>query len=165
MIQKKICMLGSFAVGKTSLVSQFVSGLFSEKYHTTVGVKIDRKEVQVDGTDLLLMLWDIHGEDEFEKVRLSYLRGMSGYFVVVDGTRPDTLSRGYALHAAAQQTGKGTPHVLLINKSDLTSEWALPESEIEDAEQDGWSVIRTSAKTGQGVEEAFLTLARRILGS
>ena len=67
MIQKKICMLGAFAVGKTSLVKQYVSGIFSEKYHTTVGVKIDKKMVEVDGQSMTLILWDLHGEDEFSK--------------------------------------------------------------------------------------------------
>ena len=128
-------------------------------------VKIDRKEVSVDGTDVLLVLWDIHGEDEFEKVRLSYMRGSSGYFIVVDGTRPDTLSRGYALHAAASQTAGQVPRIMLVNKSDLTDEWALDEAELTDAEADGWTVVRTSAKTGQGVEEAFHTLAQQILES
>ena len=93
MIQKKICMLGSFAVGKTSLVSQFVSSIFSDKYLSTVGVKIDKK------TDhgrrparSTLMLWDIYGEDGFQTVQKSYLRGASGYLLVVDGTRFDTFA-------------------------------------------------------------------------
>ena len=78
MIQKKICMLGSFAVGKTSLVARFVRSIYSEKYHTTVGVKIDKKQVQFDGKSMNLILWDLYGEDEFQKVHMSYLRGASG---------------------------------------------------------------------------------------
>ena len=78
MIQKKVCMLGAFAVGKTSLVKRFVDSMFSEKYQTTVGVKIDRKRIQLDEQEVNLVLWDIHGEDELQKVRLSYVRGTSG---------------------------------------------------------------------------------------
>jgi len=66
-IQKKICMLGSFSVGKTSLVSRFVSTVFSDKYLTTVGVKIDKKALTVGGEDVTLMLWDIYGEDDFRR--------------------------------------------------------------------------------------------------
>ena len=87
-IQKKICMVGSFAVGKTSLVARFVRGIFSEKYLTTVGVKIDKRTVAVDDRQVNLLLWDLYGEDDFQKLKLSYLRGASGYFLVVDPTRP-----------------------------------------------------------------------------
>ena len=69
MIQKKICMLGGFAVGKTSLVARYVTSMFSEKYLTTVGVKIDKKQVAVDGRDVTLMLWDIYGQDDFQDVQ------------------------------------------------------------------------------------------------
>ena len=93
MIQKKICMVGAFAVGKTSLVQRFVRSIFSEKYKTTVGVKIDKKVMNVNSQDLTLILWDLHGEDEFQELQRSYLRGTSGYFLVVDGTRPVTLDR------------------------------------------------------------------------
>ena len=86
MLQKKICMLGSFSVGKTSLVRRFVESIFSEAYHTSIGVKVDKKVVRVDDEDVTLVLWDIHGEDVYQKIRMSYLRGMSGYLLVADGT-------------------------------------------------------------------------------
>ena len=77
-IQKKVCMLGGFSVGKTSLVKRFITGKFSEKYHTTIGVKIDQKSLCVDDTEMLLVLWDVYGEDDFQKVRASYLQGSAG---------------------------------------------------------------------------------------
>src|SRR4029453_5402347 len=91
MIQKKVCMLGATGVGKTSLVSRFVTSVFSEKYLTTVGVKGDKKTLSGDGGDVTLLLWDIYGQDEFQTVRSSYLRGASGYLLVADGTRQLTL--------------------------------------------------------------------------
>ena len=84
-------MLGGFAVGKTSLVRRLVSGIFSEKYLTTVGVKIDQKTVTVQGKELLLVLWDLYGDDDYQKVRASYLQGSSGYILVIDGTRKETV--------------------------------------------------------------------------
>jgi small GTP-binding protein len=89
MMQKKICMLGAFAVGKTSLVARFVESIFSDRYHTTVGVKIEKKTLQVSGQQWNLIVWDLAGEDEFMQIRMSYLRGSSGYLLVADGTRPD----------------------------------------------------------------------------
>ena len=75
MIQKKICMVGAFGVGKTSLVSRYVHSIFSEKYQTTVGVKIDKKVVQSRGAEVTLVLWDLAGEDALTTVRPSQLKG------------------------------------------------------------------------------------------
>jgi small GTP-binding protein len=163
MIQKKICMLGGFAVGKTSLVARFVSSIFSDKYLTTVGVKIDKKQVTVDGRDVMLMLWDIYGQDDFQTVQPSQLRGMSGYLLVVDGTRRATLDVARELQAKATQAVGTVPFLLLLNKSDLASEWEIDEQAFFKLAEEGWRVVRTSAKTGEGVEDAFLKLARAML--
>ena len=62
MIQKKICMLGAFAVGKTSLVKRYVHSMFSDKYLSTVGVKIDKKVLHNGDSEVMLMLWDLYGD-------------------------------------------------------------------------------------------------------
>jgi small GTP-binding protein len=163
MIQKKICMLGAFAVGKTSLVKQFVESIYSDKYHTTVGVKIDKKAIVAGGQDVNLLLWDIQGEDGVQKLRPSYLRGAAGYLLVVDGTRRETLDTAYAIQQSAQQALGLVPFVVVINKTDLVEQWALDDKQINELTESGWSVYRTSAKTGQHVEDAFLTLAEKIM--
>ena len=165
MTQKKICMLGSFAVGKTSLVRKFVHSIFDERYHTTVGVKIDKKQVECDGNPCTLMLWDIHGEDEFQNIRLSYLRGSSGYLLVADGTRRESLDRAYALQSVAEKTTGKVPFVLLLNKADLEHDWAIEEADLATARQNEWTILRTSAKTGMGVDEGFMALTKAMLES
>jgi small GTP-binding protein len=164
MIQKKVCMLGGFAVGKTSLVSRFVRSIFSEKYLTTVGVKIDKKPIKVGDRDVTLMLWDIYGQDEFQSVQESYLRGMAGYLLVVDGTRPSTLDTARELQQKAERVAGTVPFVVVLNKADLAAEWRVDERGLWKLLEEGWRVVRTSAKTGDGVEEAFVTLTRAILG-
>jgi len=163
MIQKKICMLGATGVGKTSLVSRFVLSLFSETYLTTIGVKVDKKTVAVDGTDVALLLWDIYGQDEFQTVRASYLRGASAYLLVADGTRPGTLDTARELQKVADGVVGRVPFVLVLNKSDLADEWHIDDRALWRLAEDGWSVLRTSAKTGEGVADAFLKLAKRIV--
>ena len=163
MIQKKVCMLGAFAVGKTSLVSRFVKSIFSEKYQATIGVTIEKKEVLAGGQAVNMILWDIAGEDELEKVRPAYLRGAAGYVLVVDGTRRGTLDTAVDLHAKAAELLGDVPFVVLLNKSDLTGQWALDDDVAGDPAADGWTVTRTSAKTGDGVEAAFGVLAERML--
>ena len=163
MIQKKVCMLGTFAVGKTSLVRRFVESIYSDKYHTTVGVKIDKKLVQVEEKELMLMLWDIEGAQDEHDLRTSYLRGASGYLLVVDGTRQDTLFTALAIQTRVEETIGSVPFLLLINKADLTDEWVITNRETEALEQKKWDVIRTSAKSGMGVEDAFLKLAKKLV--
>ena len=165
MRQKKICMLGSFGVGKTSLVARFVHSRYSEKYQTTIGVKIDRKRVSNDGNDLSMLLWDLHGDDEYQRVRPSYLRGMSGYFLVIDGTRAETVDVAEELHSMAQATVGDVPFIALINKSDLADEWDIAEDRVDRLVADGWTVHKTSAKTGRLVNESFEMLAKRILAA
>ncbi len=164
MVQKKVCMLGSFSVGKTSLVRRFVESIFSDTYLTTVGVKIDKKVLRVGDQDVTLMLWDLYGEDEFQRLRMSYLRGASGFLFVADGTRRATLDKVMAIKDEAEKA-LGTVHfIIALNKSDLADQWEIEaEKETEFASR-GWNVIRTSAKSGEGVEQAFHALAKAMLG-
>lgn len=165
MIQKKICVLGAFAVGKTSLVRRFVTSMFSDRYHTTIGVKIDCKTLTFNGDALNLVIWDIHGEDVFQKVRSSYLRGAAGYLLVVDGTRRGTLDQMLTLQTRAHEAVGDAPFVVLLNKADLSAQWELDDDPVADLEARGWPVIMTSAKTGTGVDDAFDTLARRLIAN
>jgi hypothetical protein len=164
MIQKKICMLGSFSVGKTSLVRRFVATIFDEHYHTTIGVKIDKKIVKTDGGEVTLVLWDIHGEDVYQKMRMTYLRGMSGYLLVADGTRRQTLDDALALNERVVQEFGKLPSLLLLNKFYLTDQWEIDSSQMSKLAAAGWNAINTSAKTGDGVEGAYLRLAQAAQG-
>ncbi|MFZ1804570.1 MAG: Rab family GTPase [Nitrospira sp.] len=163
MMQKKVCMLGGFAVGKTSLVRRFVSNVFSDHYHTTIGVTVEKKSVTVDDRDVMLVLWDLYGEDEFQRVRDSYLRGSSGYILVMDGTRKATLDTALALQQTALRTVGTVPFISIINKADVRSEWEIDERTIEQLRAQGWTVLFGSAKLGQGVEELFVALATQLV--
>ena len=165
MLQKKICMLGTFSVGKTSLVRRFVESIYSDKYHTTVGVKIDKKTVQAAGQEVMLILWDVQGAETAHELRKSYLRGSAGYLLVADGTRTDTLYTALSIQTRAQDAVGEVPFLLLLNKADLTEQWAVSDRETAALEQKGWRVIKTSAKTSEGVEESFLTLAQKMVES
>jgi small GTP-binding protein len=163
MLQKKVCMLGSFSVGKSSLVRRFVASMFDEQYHTTIGVKVDKKVVNANGEDFTLVLWDIYGEDAFQKMRMSYLRGMHGYLLVVDGTRRQTLEDGLALHDRVVAEFEKVPAVLVLNKFDLTDQWEIEQAQETQLTAAGWTIEHTSAKTGAAVEKAFLHLAQLML--
>src|SRR5262249_52890837 len=154
-------MLGGFSVGKTTLVRRYVESVFSENYLTTVGVKIDKKVVNLPGRTVNLILWDMAGEDDVATVRLSYLRGMAGYVVVADGTRPSTLDVAMSLHERVEAEHGSIPFTLLIKKHDLVDQWAIADTEVESLRRKGWSVRSTSARSGEGVEDAFTEIAAR----
>jgi small GTP-binding protein len=163
MLQKKICMLGTTAVGKTSLVRRFVESIYSDDYHTTVGVKIDKKPVRVKEKDLDMVLWDIYGADEFQSMRMDYLTGMFGYLLVADGTRKSTINDALTIQESVAKDFAKVPFVFLLNKVDLKDEWeAGPDLEAQLAAR-GWTVMRSSAKTGEAVEAAFHTLGEKML--
>ena len=150
----KVCMIGATSVGKTSLVARYVSSIFSETYRTTIGVRIETRRVERPAGTSELVLWDLSGEDEFQSVRSAYLRGAAGYLIVVDGTRRDTLDTALSLQAKAQAqaTTGDVPFVIALNKADRVADWDVDAKTLKERES---SVVRTSAKTGEGVEDAF----------
>lgn len=164
MIQKKICLVGSFAVGKTSLIARFVKSIFLDKYHTTVGVKVDKKVVAIEGTDVTLMIWDLAGDDRFGSLQLNYLRGSAGCLLVADGTRRATLGAAVSLRDRIVEIAGDIPFLLLLNKADMHSEWEITDADLQPLIAGGWRILRTSARTGEGVEHAFHELAESMIG-
>jgi small GTP-binding protein len=163
-VQKKICMIGDFGVGKTSLVTSFVRQTFSDKYLTTVGVKIDTKLVKLaNGSEIKLIIWDIAGNDALATTTISYLRGAMGFLFIVDSTRSPTWNSVINLHKDIVKQQGEKPFIVLLNKSDLEEKWELDQALIFEKEQQGWKILKTSAKTGLNVEKAFFKLATQIL--
>ncbi len=153
-------MLGATGVGKTSLVRQYVQSVFSEKYHTTIGVKVDKKVVRLDKQEVTMMLWDLQGEDDDFKIRPSFLRGASGYILVVDLTRAASLDAAKRIQFMIEDEVGQVPFMILFNKNDLTDEIEIDHEWM--VEFAGEKVLRTSAKTGENVEEAFVGLAEKM---
>ncbi|MCK5877356.1 MAG: GTP-binding protein [Candidatus Marithrix sp.] len=160
MLQKKICMIGDFSVGKTSLVNKFVRSTYSEKYLTTVGVKIDTKELDLEnGNKVKFILWDIAGSESLTTTTVSYLRGAAGFLLVVDGTRRPTWDSALNLCQEVKKQIGDKPFVILLNKADLKEQWEIDKQLLEEKVKQGWKLLATSAKNGLNVEKAFMELA------
>lgn len=164
MIHKKIAMLGMWGVGKTCLVQRYVNSIYAEKYHTTLGVKVDKKRVSWNGQDMMLMLWDIAGAEEYFSVPLHYVQGAAGYLLVIDGTRSASLDCALELVHRIEANLGPLPFVTVINKSDLA--WEITETDISrHLAGFGYPILKGSAKTGENVDAAFLALAQLLYSS
>lgn len=164
MIQKKVCLLGASGVGKTSLVRRYVEGIFSEKYLTSIGVKVDKKLLQVDQKQVQLMLWDIEGVDCYSGFNARYLRGASFALVVVDQTRPKSLLEGLEICQLVKASVE-LPIALVVNKVDLPAGPLWDAHSIDLARSAYEYTFETSAKTGTGVEAMFCAIAKKLLMS
>jgi len=163
MLKKKVCLLGSFSVGKTSLVRRFVSDAFSDQYLTTVGVKVEQKVVKSKDQDLTLVVWDIHGDDAYQRLQKSYLRGVAGYFLVADGTRQLSFTQALEIRSRFSGELKDIPGIVLLNKCDLEDQWAIGSDELEEIENLGMKSLKTSALSGFNVESSFSLLSEMMI--
>lgn len=157
MSKKKICMVGDFAVGKTSLTQKFVNNVFSDKYLTTIGVKIDTAEI--DGTKLIV--WDVAGRDSLSPVNVSYLVGAAGVILVADGTRENTIHSLVDIWQMILKRIGRVPVVVALNKHD-SEDWNVSEQSLELFDELNWPVYFTSAKEGDNVQQIFENLVSQI---
>lgn len=163
-IQKKICLLGDFAVGKTSLVRRYVEGQFDDKYLSTIGVKISRRQITTDSYELNLIIWDLAGREEFAGHDRNYLRGAAGALLVCDLTRPDTFELLAKYAQQLNEINPGAGLVVAANKSDLIDENTADRSALEAVcTRIKCQYLLTSAKTGANVENIMGVLATALV--
>ena len=165
-ITKKICLLGDFNVGKTSLVRRFVEDKFSDQYLSTVGVKVSRKLVNAK-TALKLhqvnfLIWDLEGNTKFKSITPSYLKGASGSIIVADLTRTETLNNLTRHIKLFNEVNPEGTIIIAMNKADL-----IPQEKLTKLVENYRSfsspqiagIYTTSAKTGNNVTVIFEELA------
>ena len=162
--KKKVCLLGAFGVGKTSLVQRFVYSEFDDSYHSTIGVKVDKKVIEIEGNELTLVLWDVAGEEEFFQIPDSYVEGAHGFLFVADGTREESLHTLRTVRARFQESLGPRPEVVLLNKCDLAESWVITEEVEKEFSEANIPLLCTSAADGRNVEKAFEMLGRQLLG-
>jgi len=159
----KLCMLGDFGVGKTSLVARFVRSTFSEKYLTTVGVKVDTKEIALDGrAPCKLVIWDIAGRSTLDALNMTYLRGASALLLVADGTRERSLHSALNLLMQSRTLLPDASAALAVNKLDLVEQWEVAPASLAELRRT-LPVYETSARSGEGVEAVFAEIAARLV--
>jgi small GTP-binding protein len=167
---KKVCLLGDPGVGKTSLVRRFVTDQFDDKYLSTIGAKVTKKAMIIDvpnrqlRINLILMIWDVAGNQDYPQFYDMYLKGMEGVLTVADLSRRNTLEGLKAAVLHVDRSADGAPVVFLLNKADLVDLSSVDLNDIMAlAESKDVPVLVTSAKTGMNVEKAFERISEMIV--
>lgn len=163
LLRAKVVLLGAPGVGKTSLIQRFVHSLFSETYQSTIGVKVDRKSVELSHATVAMLIWDLHGETEGLEIPSNYMRGASAGICVSDAGRPETANKAGELRKRFLELSPGGMVFPVVNKSDLDVDWTRIDSVAEHAGLA--NPARMSAKEDDGVDELFAQVANDLVGA
>jgi small GTP-binding protein len=160
MIAKKVLLVGNFGVGKTSLIRRFVLNEFSEDYISTIGVRVSTKIVKFKEEEIKLLIWDVAGVSDNDKIPKAYFLGSSAAMYVFDLSREETY-KNIKNQIENVKELSGLKNITVVgNKKDL-----LATNEIKQViESISISVdLITSAKDDENVEDAFIKLANQSL--
>jgi small GTP-binding protein len=157
-------VIGDTGVGKSCLLLQFVDRRFSAVHDLTIGVDFGSRIIDLEGERVKLQIWDTAGQESFRSIARSYYRDASGALLVFDVTRRETFTH---LERWLQETRQFASQQICItlvgNKTDLNKKRAITRAEAEQfAKEFDLVYIETSAKTADGVDEAFLGTAERV---
>lgn len=159
---RKICLLGDGGVGKTSLVRRFVYDFFSDEYLTSFGTKVTKKVLDLGEIELTLMIWDILGQKTHKALHHAYYKGANGALLVCDLTREETIKNLIGWRDDFVAVVGSVPVLPIANKNDLESK--VSEATLAQiADMLGQGFVKTSAKTGEGVQEAFIRLGKALM--
>ncbi|MFX1325532.1 MAG: Rab family GTPase [Promethearchaeota archaeon] len=170
----KITVVGDGAVGKTSLIKKYTRGSFQKDYIATLGTQFSKYEELIDGNKVELYLWDIAGQDSFQALRQRFYTGSSGAIIVFshDPEQLNSFNNVTKWLADLKKHCGSIPIVLFGNKIDLVEDGDLTSnpdkstsgSNVEKFAKDNRFIgyYKTSALTGQGVNDAFKALVRNL---
>ncbi|CAD8163565.1 unnamed protein product [Paramecium octaurelia] len=161
----KLVIIGNSGVGKSALLLRFADDTFSENYITTIGVDFRFKTLKVDNKGLKLQIWDTAGQERFRTITNAYYKGADAIVIVYDTTCQQSFDdiEKFWLNEVESYAEKNAELLLLGNKSDLSTKQVQSERVQEYAQKRNMMFFETSAKTADGVEEAFKKIAIKLM--
>jgi small GTP-binding protein len=159
----KILIIGESAVGKSCLLLRFAENKFTESFLTTIGIDFKVRHVEIDDAKVKLQIWDTAGQEKFRTITKAYYRGAHGIILVYDVTSTESFNQTRQWMQSIQENMSDPVAVIFVgNKCDM-ERTVLKEEAQELANEFGVEYFETSAKTGDGVEQTFMRLAKLIL--
>jgi len=161
----KLLMIGDSGVGKTCLLLSFTTDEFDSDSRSTIGVDLKVKIMNVKNQKVKLTIWDTAGQEQFRTLTSAYYRGAHGVVLVYDVTRAETFRniREWLKEVEIFSTKENVVKALVGNKIDLSAREVEREEGRQFAEDHGMLFFESSAKTQEGVQQAFQELVFKIL--
>jgi len=161
----KILMIGENGVGKSSLSLRFVDGFFHPKQPATLNVDIKRKTITIDGNAVKLAIWDTAGQERYRALIPSHYRGAQGAIFVYDVCNRESFNKlgQWLKELETHSTKSNIVKMVVANKIDKEHHQVTRVEGLRFAIQHGMPFIEASAKTSEGVKNAFDELVQKIL--
>lgn len=162
----KIILIGDSNVGKTCVVQNFKSGVFTERQQNTIGVDFTVRTLDIEGKKVKMQVWDTAGQERFRTITQSYYRSAHAAMIAYDITRRGTFESVQHWIKEVELYGAANVVMALIgNKCDLEDERQVRFQEACALAKDKGilAALETSAKESQNVEEAFMMMARELM--
>ena len=160
----KIVLIGDTSVGKSCLLTRFADDQFSESYVTTIGVDFRFKTMIVCDKITKVQVWDTAGQERYRSITNAYYRGAEAIMIVFDVTNKDSFTHIQDwMEEIIKYTGKDVVIIVGANKSDLNDRNVKKEEMEEFSKKKGIKIFECSAKTGDGVENAFKYMVETLI--
>lgn len=161
----KILLVGESGVGKTSLLFKYANNEFSEGITQSAGLAQEQKILNINNTEISLSIWDIAGTEKYKSMAQLFFKDGQGALLVYDKTKSDTFfSLPFWVNELQLHTGPNKPIVIVANKADKTEEFQVTTDQgLDYANSNQCKFFEVSAKTGEGINEAFNALASQLI--
>ena len=164
----QLLIIGDSSVGKTSLINRYTNGTFKEEYLATVGLDYSSKDEEFNNETVHIKLWDTAGQERFKSLTQNYLRNADGILLVYDVTKTESFENLKDWICSIKQNMETKniflPLIICGNKVDMEESREITKEDAEKfASKNNYKYFETSAKTGEGVDEAIRELVNQIL--
>mmetsp|Transcript_2059 Transcript_2059/g.3844 ORF Transcript_2059/g.3844 Transcript_2059/m.3844 type:complete len:252 (-) Transcript_2059:101-856(-) len=157
----KVIVVGNGQVGKTSMITRFAKGIFTNEYKKTIGVDFLEKRLQVKeiGEEVTYLLWDTAGQEEYDAITRAYYKGAGACILAFSTTDRDSFEAVESWYKKVTDECGQIAMVLVQNKVDLMDSATMEAREVEVlAKKLRLKLYRTCVKDDLNVSEVFTHL-------
>ena len=160
----KIVLIGDSSVGKTNMLSRYISNEYDPNSQSTIGVELSTKNYKFDNDEVKVQLWDTAGQEKYRSITSSYYKGAQGCLLVYDITRKETFDNIDKWHSELKSAADNDINAILVgNKCDLEKERQITVEEAQKkAKLFNMAFMETSALNGANIEKAFNELVNSV---